>query len=552
MIEDNTPSGRFSFWLDRILHYLRRSEAFIGIGLVLLVLIGVVAGSLLANVWQQATMPRVSEADGGWSTPTLTVTDELSATDATPVFNFTPDVDFDTGLATVTPESSPPSAGTVITHQVKAGETLGGIALQYGVRLQDLLMANQLTSADVIREGQILNVPTETARPTVTPLPQGVRQHTVEAGEVLSLIAQQYGVTVDSLMRANDLSSSDYIRAGQVLLIPGDGDVPLEVATDIPPQVMSTSTPTPAVAREDETWLPSILTGDLRAAYSETAQRSRYTLYYPPDSLPARELNEILIMLDTAVVQIERLLDIQLSGTFDAYAAGSLFGGNNVALRGRSFSSQRRIFFLWDGTGDAADRQYIITHEATHTFTWNVFGQPASVMLHEGVAVFTGMPHYEAAGYINLDDFCAVFYQADKLPLPTGRMDFQGHIYDLTTYYSAGCFVRYLIETRGADKFAQLYTSGDYTAVYGESLRALEETWLAQLAARELPANLDADALVQYVGEVAQAYRQLFANFTGTPAEMRAYRALDRARTSTLAGRFSDARTHLADFAAER
>jgi hypothetical protein len=248
-------------------------------------------------------------------------------------------------------------------------------------------------------------------------------------------------------------------------------------------------------------------------------------------------------------MQIEEPLGIRLNGTFDVYVAGSLFAGEDIALRGRSFSSQRRLFFLWDDTGDEADRQYIITHEATHTFTWNTIGQPASVMLHEGVAVYTGMPNYENAGYINLDDFCAIFYRAERLPLPTGTMDFQGHIYDLTTYYSAGSFVRYLIDTYGAEKFTRLYPSGDYQAVYDQNLSTLQDAWLEQLAVRKLPANLDAGALIQYVDEVGQNYRQLFANFGGTPAEMQAYRALDKARTSTLAGHFTDARKHLDEFA---
>ena len=424
---------------------------------------------------------------------------------------------------------------------------MSGIALQYDISVEALRAANGLDSADFIRAGQELRIPIGEVIPTATPLPQGVRIHIVTAGDTLGDLALQYNVSVATLRQANDLSS-DTIFVGQELTIPGDdGPATMPEVTVTPtPDTRADVTPTTG-----ETWQPSPLSSD-PATYSQTERRERYTLHYPSNSRPARELNDVLAMVDRAITQIEGPLGIQLDGTFDVYAAGSLFAGENIALRGRSFSSQRRLFFLWDGTGDEADRQYIITHETTHTFTWNAIAQPATVMLHEGVAVFTGMPNYENAGYINLDDFCAVFHRAGRLPLPTGTMNFQGHIYDLTTYYSAGSFVRYLIDTYGAEKFTQLYASGNYAAIYGESLGALQDAWLAQLDARELPANLDADALIQYVDEVGRNYRQLFASFSGTPAEMRAYRALDKARTSTLAGRFVDARTHLDEYTAAR
>lgn len=44
--------------------------------------------------------------------------------------------------------------------------------------------------------------------------------HTVEKGDTLSAIARRYGVTLDELRQANDLSG-DLIEIGQVLVIPG-------------------------------------------------------------------------------------------------------------------------------------------------------------------------------------------------------------------------------------------------------------------------------------------------------------------------------------------
>jgi LysM repeat protein len=44
--------------------------------------------------------------------------------------------------------------------------------------------------------------------------------HTVEKGQTLSEIARGYGKTVDAIMKANNLKTTNMIRPGQVLFIP--------------------------------------------------------------------------------------------------------------------------------------------------------------------------------------------------------------------------------------------------------------------------------------------------------------------------------------------
>jgi LysM repeat protein len=58
----------------------------------------------------------------------------------------------------------PPAAGTSTAgsgrvHSVVRGETLSGISRRYGVGVNALMQANNLTSPDLIREGQKLNIP---------------------------------------------------------------------------------------------------------------------------------------------------------------------------------------------------------------------------------------------------------------------------------------------------------------------------------------------------------------------------------------------------------
>lgn len=62
-----------------------------------------------------------------------------------------------------------------------------------------------------------------TLTPAATDTPPGAPTpvvHTVASGETLTLIAKKYGVTVDAIVQANQLSNADAIYAGQPLIIP--------------------------------------------------------------------------------------------------------------------------------------------------------------------------------------------------------------------------------------------------------------------------------------------------------------------------------------------
>jgi LysM repeat protein len=60
-----------------------------------------------------------------------------------------------------------------------------------------------------------------TPRPTVTPLPTPTpRFHTVAAGDVLWVLAQEYGVTVSAIQEANAILEPSRIQIGQELVIP--------------------------------------------------------------------------------------------------------------------------------------------------------------------------------------------------------------------------------------------------------------------------------------------------------------------------------------------
>jgi LysM repeat protein len=120
----------------------------------------------------------------------------------------------------------PPSERvTMLTHVVRRGETVSGIAKRYGVSADLLMSSNRVARARSLQVGTTLYVPVSGTRIPETmlrePEPTNSRPltHIVRRGETLSGIASRYGVTQASLRSANNLSSIGSIRAGQKLTV---------------------------------------------------------------------------------------------------------------------------------------------------------------------------------------------------------------------------------------------------------------------------------------------------------------------------------------------
>lgn len=97
-------------------------------------------------------------------------------------------------------------SSTVIMHTVISGNTLWKIANQYGISMSELQKANKLTNTE-IRIGQKLIIP------------QKYKVYTVINGDTLWKISKKFGVSINDLTKLNNLHSSDLL-VGQKLNIP--------------------------------------------------------------------------------------------------------------------------------------------------------------------------------------------------------------------------------------------------------------------------------------------------------------------------------------------
>lgn len=159
-----------------------------------------------------------------------------------------------TPTSTPTPTITPTPTPSFFVHTVEAGDTLIGIALAYGVPLEAILEANDIDRDSILHIGQELIVPLgaefEPPTPTATPLPGlgfNIVTYTVQAGDTLLGIAQQFKTTVADIVEANGLPDPEVIlQIGQVLVIPVEAPTPAPVTPSPTPTATATRTPRPS------------------------------------------------------------------------------------------------------------------------------------------------------------------------------------------------------------------------------------------------------------------------------------------------------------------
>lgn len=134
-----------------------------------------------------------------------------------------------------TTSSDPAAAAPIGEYVVVVGDTLGNIAARHHTTVQALMTANHLANSEIIYVGQRLIIggaapaeavsdPSTETSPEVAAAASDVppaRTHVVTAGENLAQIAARYGVSLGSIVTANQIADPSIIYEGQVLAIPG-------------------------------------------------------------------------------------------------------------------------------------------------------------------------------------------------------------------------------------------------------------------------------------------------------------------------------------------
>jgi len=101
------------------------------------------------------------------------------------------------------------------TYTVKSGDTLSGIAAQYGTSVSALASLNGISSTNYIYIGEKLTVKGNAAAAS------GISYYTVKSGDTLSGIAAAHGLTTATLAAYNGITNYNVIYTGQQLKFSG-------------------------------------------------------------------------------------------------------------------------------------------------------------------------------------------------------------------------------------------------------------------------------------------------------------------------------------------
>ncbi len=152
---------------------------------------------------------------------------------------------YEAPAAAATPSAGANSTPAVSTIIVKNGNTLTGIAAQVNpnnpqATANQIAVMNKLNNPNLIYPGESLKVPVASGAAL------GVVAKTLEAGQTISVLAQQYGFTLNQFIAANPGVNPNLVYAGEVYNIP-IGNVNYTVSPgDNLWKIVASSTSTPA------------------------------------------------------------------------------------------------------------------------------------------------------------------------------------------------------------------------------------------------------------------------------------------------------------------
>ncbi|MGK2848499.1 MAG: LysM peptidoglycan-binding domain-containing protein [Minisyncoccota bacterium] len=118
----------------------------------------------------------------------------------------------------------PEEDGGVQIYTVLSGDTVGGIATKNGITINTILWANDLDNVDQIKPGDQLFI-----------LPVAGISYAVKSGDTIETIAKNFKAEKEKIIAFNELPANGELQEGDVIIVPGgqkDVPAPQAPATD--------------------------------------------------------------------------------------------------------------------------------------------------------------------------------------------------------------------------------------------------------------------------------------------------------------------------------
>ena len=235
---------------------------------------------------------------------------------------------------------------------------------------------------------------------------------------------------------------------------------------------------------------------DIADRLGAAVSSEHFVIHYDPSSFTAEEVESLVADHEFRYAELAAFFaedPIQSAGrplhSFvypDRSTQQALFGSRNTFVA-RPWTYEMHV--RWSRPGETA-----LAHELAHLFTAPFGGGPLSLATDGGWFVHLGLvegialaadwppleltPHEAAAAMRQLDiapNLRVLFEPTGFWSQPSGK-----------AYTLMGSFVRWLVDTRGIDRFKEVYAMGDWQGVYGVGTEALIVEWEAFVDAHEV------------------------------------------------------------------
>ena len=107
-------------------------------------------------------------------------------------------------------KASVPLKKKIQHYIVQPGDTISGIANNFGISINTILWENNLSLNSYIQPGDKLTI-----------LPTSGITYTIKSGDTMGGIANRFGTTVKKILNFNDIESASNIKVRQKIIIPG-------------------------------------------------------------------------------------------------------------------------------------------------------------------------------------------------------------------------------------------------------------------------------------------------------------------------------------------